>query len=144
MESTLGLGKWFKHVPFEVVPKGFIEQIFGHPFTYEEYLGHCPEYNALSNIWNIGLIDKNRQVIAFQYGHWDPLARHMELTRLTIQPKMFRIDGKFLLDCLLAGKELARLLDADKVYWITCHWKSLLRKLDGYVKLADAQVMEVY
>jgi len=140
----LNLGRWFKNIPFEIVPEGFIEQLFGHPFTYEEYLNHCPWFNLLPNIWNIGLIDKDSQIIAFQYGHWDPLAKHMELTRLTIQPKMFRISGEFLLDCLLAGKELAKLLDVEKIYWITCQWKSILRKLDGYVKLVDTRVMEVY
>lgn len=143
MTSTVGLGGWYKNTPFESIPKGFIEQIFGHPFTYEQYLEFCPMFNILPNIWNIALITDDKQIIAFQYGHWDPLASLMETVRLTVHPKLFRVDGLFLRDCMLAGKALAKQLGAKNLYWITCKWKSITRKLPGEVRVMDTRVMEV-
>jgi len=143
MHSTLGLGDWYKNLPFTMVPRGFIEQIFGHPFTYEEYLEMCPSLNRLPNIWNLALLTHKLQVIAFQYGHWDPLANLMEVVRFTIHPKMFRVDGNFIRDCMIAGKLLAKQLEVKKLYWITCKWRSIERKLPNEVRVMDTRVMEV-
>ena len=143
-DSTIGLGRWFRDIPFQVVPKLLIEQLFGHPFTYEEYLQRCPWLNGMENLWNAALVGKkDDRIIAFQYGHWDPLSKDMEMTRFTIVPGLFRIDGEFLRDCMLAGKEIAKLLGAKRLYWITCRWKAVSRKLPGEVRILDTRVMEV-
>jgi len=143
MESTLGLGNWYKNIPFAIVPRPFIEQIFAHPFSYEKYLEMAPSFDDLPNIWNLALVTNDVQIIAFQYGHWDPLADLMETVRFTIHPKMFRIDGNFIRDCMIAGKTLAMQMSVRKLYWITCKWRSIERKLPNEVRVMDTRVMEV-
>ena len=143
-ESSTGLGGWFINIPFEVIPENFIRQIARDPVTpYEKYLEYCPWLNAMLTIWNSCLINEEREILAFSYGDWDPLLSHMQVIRFSIRPKLFRIDGTFWKDAFDACKIHANLLGVEKIYWISCSWKAILRKVPDEVVLKDTRVMEV-
>lgn len=140
----LSLGVWYYNIPFEAVPKGFIEQLSEHPYTHEEYLEQCPLLNELPNYWNLALMDDESQIIAFVWGNFDPLEKSMQVIRITILPRMFRIDGDFLYKVVKIIKQFAQEMKLERVYWITNKWKALLRKLPGVVFVSNTAVMEVY
>ena len=142
--SSTGLGGWFINIPFEVIPEAFIRQIVRDPITpYEKYLEYCPWLNSMPTIWNDCLINKEKEILAFFYGNWDPLLSHMEAIRFSIKPKLFRIDGEFWKDALNACKLHAKLLKVERIFWISSNWKAILRKVPGEVKVKDTKVMEV-
>lgn len=144
MNSKVGLGTWYVNVPFELIPELLIRQIQDDPIMdYEEYRKLCPWLNSMPNIWNICLVTPEWKIVAFQYGDWHPLIKYMQTIRLSIHPKLFSISPDFLKDCMEAGKKLAEILGARRLYWITCRWKSIMRKLPESVRVMDTRVMEV-
>ena len=82
-------------------------------------------------------------MLAFACGNWDPLLSHMQVIRFSIKPKLFRVDGVFWTDALNACKTHAKLLGVEKIYWISCNWKAILRKVPYLVKIKDTKIMEV-
>jgi hypothetical protein len=143
-DSTSGLGKWFCDVPFESIPAGFIKQIVRDPVTtYERYRELCPYLNEMSNIWNSCLLSPEGDMIAFAYGFFDLLLSHIEIMRFSIRPKLFRIDGLFWKDAINACRMHAKMLGVQNIYWMSCNWKAILRKVPDEVKLKETRVMEV-
>jgi len=144
MKSPSGLGNWIANFPFEGIPEVLIKQIQEEPTPpYDRYLGLSKWLNENPSIWNICLVTEDKRIIAFQYGNYDPLVQHLELIRLSIWHKLFRISPEFLKECMEAGKKLMVIMGAKKIFWISCHWKAILRKLPNDVKVMDNRVMEV-
>lgn len=134
-----------RNVPFELVPRELIEQIrpYANPPSYEQWLAWCPYFNEMSNYWNIALVNDENEIMAFQYGTWDPCGAEMHIIRATIHPKMFRVSGAILQRGIEDAKKLARELGMRRVYWMTCRWRAFQRKLLGKVGIMEAKVMEV-
>jgi len=146
IDSPSGLGEWYINLPFEVIPEVFIERITENYYpttSVEEWRKLIPWLNMMPTIWNSCLIQNKEKVLAFAYGDWDPLLSHMQIIRFSIEPKLFRVDGKFMSEALDACRVHARLLGVRRIYWITCRWKTFLRKVPDQIKLADVGVLEV-
>jgi hypothetical protein len=144
-EEPSGELRCVRNLPFELVPRELIEQIrpYADPPSYEQWLAWCPYFNRMPNYWNLALIDRDNQIVAFQYGTWDPCGAEMHIIRGTVHPKMFRASGEVLKRAMNDVREFARELGMRRVYWITCRWKAFQRKLPDDVALMEAKVMEV-
>jgi len=134
-----------RNIPFELVPRELIEQIrpYADPPSYEQWLACCPYFNKMPNYWNLALVDKDNQIVGFQYGTWDPCGAEMHIIRGVIHPKYFRASGEILKMAMSDVRKLARELGMRRIYWITCKWKAFLRKLPDDVKVMEAKVLEV-
>lgn len=134
-----------RNVPFELVPKELIDQIrpYADPPSYEQWLAWCPYFNKMPNYWNIALVDSLDQIVAFQYGTWDPCGAEMHIIRGIVHPKMFRVSGLILKRAMQDATKLARELGMRRVYFITCRWKAFQRKLGEDIRVMEAKVLEV-
>jgi hypothetical protein len=134
-----------KNIPFELVPEELITQIrpYADPPSYEQWLDWCPYFNSMPNYWNVALINKENQIVAFQYGTWDPLGAEMHIIRGTISPKYFKASGAVMKRAIEDVKEIAKGFGARRIYWITCRWKAFLRKLPNDLSPMEAKVLEV-
>jgi len=145
MESPAGYGDWYINLRFEDIPKVFIERIterFWPTTSVENWERSIAYFNIIPTIWNSCLVRDDR-IVAFSYGDWDPLLSHMQVIRLSIEPKLFRVDGRFFRDATLAIRKHAKLLGVERIFWLTCRWKAFLRKAPELFQLAEAKVLEV-
>jgi len=122
-----------------------IEQIrpYADPPSYEQWLKWCPIFDKLPTYWNIALVDGMNEIVAFQYGTWDPCGAEMHIIRGTIHPKMFRVSGAILKRGIEDARKLARELGMRRIYIITCRWKAFERKCGDDLDVLTAKVLEV-
>lgn len=143
---STSLGEWYTDIPFQYVPEVFIERITEryYPTTdIEEWRRLIPWLNMVPTIWNSCLLENGTEMSAFIYGDWDPLLSHMQVIRISIDPKLYRVGGEIFKEILDVGRLHARLLGVKRLYFITCRWEAFLRKCPSDLKLAEARVLEV-
>ena len=134
------LGKWVCNIPFEAVPKPFIDQLRECPFTYEEFKTRCSKMDY----WNLALLNNKDDILVIVWGGYDSLEKLMNVLRISARPDLFRFNGDLLDRVIDLLKKMAFSLGAEKIYWVTSQWEAYLRKLPGVVKLSNARIVEVY
>lgn len=134
-----------KNIPYRLIPREMIEQIrpYANPPPYEQWLSWCDYFDKMPNYWNIALMDKGFNIVAFQYGTWDPCGAEMHIIRAVVHPKYWRASGKILKKGIEDVKKLAKELKMRRIYFITCRWKAFLKKLPDDLSIMEAKVLEV-
>ena len=137
------------NVPFELIPRAFIDALPEKEFTYEEFLAKASLMNELDMYWNMCVLDLERELaVLVVWGTIDPLEKIMHITRLAAHPDLMRERGMMRHDVgiklLEAIKLFGQYLGMEHIIWISRQYKAWLRKLEGEVYLSDARVMEFY
>lgn len=133
------------NVPFEAIPRGFIEQLKPRPFTYEEFLAIAPVMNSLTRTyWNILIIDQNDAILAVMWGTIDLLEKTLHIVRISLHPSVQQASGKFMHYYYKLVKDFAAAQRLDKIIFVTNRWKLFTKKLlPGTLVVTEAKVMEV-
>ena len=133
------------NIPFEAIPRGFIEQLKPRSFTYEEFLQRAPVMNSLNRVyWNIVIIDQNDAILAVMWGTMNLLESCLIITRLSVHPSVQQASGRFMHYYYQLVKDFAKSQGLSFIYFFTSKSGSFLRKLlPNTLKLTQARLLEV-
>ena len=140
--------RFLMNVPFEFIPRPFIESLRDRSFSYEEFLELAPVMNRLENYWNIILMDHKEQMVKLiAWGCYDPLEKLMMIMRISAHPGVMKsgmIRHQFGLKLFNTIKAFGNSLGMKRLIWISEQADAWVRKLDGEAFIANAKVIEAY
>lgn len=135
--------EWIPYIPLSSVPMELVEQFKDREFSYEAFKLWSVAFDKLPNVWTLGCY-KDKKIIGFLYGFWNPLESEIEVKRFTILPEYFSFKGDMVKEAIKEVYKLGNKYKAKHMYFICDNFKAWLRKAPDDLHLTRYRVLEGY